>query len=143
MLLNQPVNEAYLAIFKSIFPCAVRGDFSASSQRIDRRYLQGICDYIYEMDEKESSYASCYSASVVAQVIAFSHGLASEMVLGVKKQDEKIVGHAWIEIIGQPTGHTISPGSVRIDDFQVLRRYNPEEIIRSWVEEKCASGQCS
>lgn len=140
MLLEHPVNEAYLLIFKSIFPCAVRGDFVSSTQRTDQHYLQGICDYIYEMDERESGNASCYSASVVAQIIAYSRGLETEMILGVKKEDERVVGHAWIEMTGQPAGHAISPGRVRVDDFRILKRYNPEEVIRSWVEEKCAFG---
>src|ERR1700675_504985 len=82
MLLNPSLDDPYLAIVKSIYPCAVRGEFITVSRRIDQRYLQGLCDYIYELDERETSYSSCYSASVVIQLIAFVHGVASEMFLG-------------------------------------------------------------
>ncbi|RQS63000.1 hypothetical protein DID96_30635 [Burkholderia sp. Bp8963] len=84
-LLGQPVSDAYLGIFKSIYPAAVRGEFADAPNHIDQTYLQEVCDSIYQADLLEVGTASCYSASIVVQSLAFLHGIPSDMVIGVKK----------------------------------------------------------
>jgi hypothetical protein len=86
-LLERPVDEAYLAICKSIFPGAVLREFTTPRNKNHQDYLTKICDYIYELDDNEYSYASCYSASIAVQLVALAGGIDSEVVIGVKKQD--------------------------------------------------------
>ncbi len=134
MLLCQPVDSAYLRIFKSIFPGAIRGEFARSSHRVDRSYLQGICDCIYLTDMHETDRASCYSACIVVQAFAFLHGIRSDMVLGVRKQDEKLIGHAWLELhTDSPSPDIVNPGEIGLHEYRVLTRMNPEAAITQWA----------
>jgi Transglutaminase-like superfamily len=138
LLVDRPVDEAYLAICKSIFPGTVLGEFTAPFGKGDHRYLTDICDYIYALDDNELSYASCYSASIAVQLIALAGGIDSEIVVGVKKQDRKMVGHAWVETVGFQPKRIISPGRIGISDFKVVKRLHPEKAIQSWMEKKRA-----
>lgn len=137
MLLRQPIDEAYAEIFKSTYPCGVFGKFSRT---IDREYLQKICDLIYSTDKREVNQASCYSASLVAQLVAFAHGIATEMAFGIRKQDEKVVGHAWLEIKKGAAILTINPGNENLNHYSVIKRLNPLYIVEKYVENLCATG---
>ncbi|RQZ41213.1 MULTISPECIES: lasso peptide biosynthesis B2 protein [unclassified Burkholderia] len=134
MLLGRPVSDAYLGIFKSIFPGAVRGRYAGAVGRIDQPYLQEVCDSIYQADLLEMGGASCYSASIVVQALAFLHGIPSDLVIGVKRQDEKVVGHAWIELCR--TGSVpeiVNPGRMDLNEYRALTRMNPETAVTGWV----------
>jgi len=134
MLLGQPKNDAYLSIFKSIFPGAVKGEFASKLSHVNRFYLQEVCDSIYQTDLLEIGSASCYSASIVVQSVAFLHGISSEMVIGIKKQDEKVVGHAWVELCSEESGsEIINPGRMDLNEYRVLNRINPETIVSEWA----------
>lgn len=133
-LASRPVDEAYLAVCKSVFPGVVLGQSGIAAAKVKPDYLPAICDFIYELDDKEVSYASCYSASIVIQLIALAHGIDSEIVIGIKRQDEKIVGHAWVETIGIRPKQIITPGRSPIDDFKVVKRLHPEKSIQSWIK---------
>ncbi|MCY1212154.1 Transglutaminase-like superfamily protein [compost metagenome] len=134
MLLSQPISDAYLGIFKSIFPGAVRGEFAGAVGHIDRSNLQEVCDFIYRPDLLEIGGASCYSASIVVQALAFLHGIPSDMVIGVKRQDEKIVGHAWVELCREGSRpEIVNPGGTDLNDYRALTRMNPETAVTGWV----------
>jgi Transglutaminase-like superfamily len=135
-LIERPVDEAYLAICKSVFPGAVLGKFTAPRDKSHLDYLTKICNYIYELDDNEYSYASCYSASIAIQLIALANGIDSEIVIGVKKQDRKLVGHAWVEIIGSHSKQIVTPGQTCIDGFKVVKRLHPEKAIQAWMEKR-------
>jgi hypothetical protein len=138
-LLARPVDEAYLAICKSVYPGAVFGNFSSLMRSRDHRYLNDICDYIYELDRNESSYASCYSASIAVQLVAITCGIDSEIAIGVKKQDKKIIGHAWVETRGFQPKKIITPGRTCIDGFKIVKHLHPETSIQAWMEKKRAA----
>jgi hypothetical protein len=135
-LIERPVDEAYLAICKSIFPGAALGKFSTPRNKNQRDYLTKICDYICELDDNEYSYASCYSTSIAVQMIALASGIDSEVVVGVKKQDRKLVGHAWVEIIESCSLQIVTPGRTCIDGFRVIKRLHPERAIQAWMEKR-------
>ena len=133
ILRSQPIGESYLNIFKTIFPVAILDPYD-SSLNIDQQYLQMVCDTIYEFDAFEVGGASCYSACIVAQALAFLHGISSEMVIGICKQDEKIVGHAWIELVGNQHKRTIiNPGRLNLREFREFSRLNPERVVAEWA----------
>jgi hypothetical protein len=88
MLLSQSINDAYLGIFKSIFPSAVRGDFANATDHVNQSYLQEVCDSIFQADLLEIGSASCYSASIDVQSLAFLHGIPSDMVIGIKREGQ-------------------------------------------------------
>ena len=134
--MERPVDEAYLFICKAIFPGAVLGQLAPSPGSVDHRYLKSVCDFIYELDEKEWSYASCYSACIAAHIIAMSCGIPSEIAIGVKRQDKKITGHAWLEIKDSDETHIVNPGRAHIGDFQVIKRLKPETTIESWMKNR-------
>lgn len=134
ILLGQSIDDAYLGIFKSIFPGAIRGEFASDAGCIGRSYLQEVCDTIYRADLLEIGGASCYSASIVVQVLAFLHGIPSEMVIGVKRQDGKIAGHAWVELCRDGSRREIiNPGRMDLNDYCALTRMNPETAVAGWV----------
>ena len=133
-LLGHSISDAYLYIFKSVFPAAIRGEFSDTSDHIDQTYLQEVCDSIYQSDLLEVGTASCYSASIVVQSLAFLHGIPSDMVIGVKKQDEKIVGHAWVELARKGSRlEIVNPGRIDLSEYRALTRMNPETAVAEWV----------
>lgn len=136
LLLERSIDDAYLAICKNVFPGTVLGKFPVSPEKIDHRYLMRVCDYIYELDDNEWSYASCYSASIVIQLMSLSFGFDSEIVIGVKKQDRKMIGHAWVEMSGSIQKQIITPGRIGIKDFKVVKRLHPETAIQSWMEKR-------
>jgi len=86
LLLNSTASEASLAIYKAVFPGAVGDRFLATRRHIDQSYLQMVADLLYEMDRQEIGYSSCYSVSLVLQIIAFVHGVDSQILLGVKNR---------------------------------------------------------
>ncbi|WP_181321788.1 lasso peptide biosynthesis protein [Trinickia symbiotica] len=136
LLLERAIDDAYLTICKNVFPGAVLGNFPASPKTIDHHYLTRICDFIYELDGKEWSYASCYSASIVVQLISLVFGVDSEIIIGVKKQDQKMIGHAWVELSGVNRKQIITPGRIGINEFKVIKRLRPENAIQSWMEKR-------
>ncbi|MEA3122153.1 MAG: hypothetical protein QOH33_1714, partial [Paraburkholderia sp.] len=136
LLIERPIDEAYLAICKSVFPGAALGRFAPPRDKNHRDYLTGICDYIYELDDNEYSYATCYSASIAVQLVALACGIETEVVIAVKKQDRKLVGHAWVEIIGSHSKQIVAPGQTCIDGFKVIKRLHPEKAIQAWMEKR-------
>jgi len=135
ILKEHSIEHGYLIICKSMFP-----SFTLNAPRlrdeIDIRYLQRICDDIYLLDKQELSYTSCYSACIVAQVVAMSYGLATEIVVGIKKQDKKIIGHAWLEhTLGRQT-QIANPGDVNSHDFTEIKRLTPEPAIQTWMKQR-------
>lgn len=148
LLVERPVEEAYLGICKSVLPGLVLGEFGepgshpAVREMASLRYLTRICDYIYALDDKEWSYASCYSASIAVQLIALARGVPARIAIGVKKQDAKMVGHAWVELGDAPTAAVINPGRVCVDDFKVVKRLDAETALQLWMRKTCDSGRC-
>lgn len=136
LILDRPIDDAYLAICKNVFPGTVFGSFANSAKGVNHSYLVSACDFIYELDHKEWSYASCYSASIVIHLMSFVSGIDSEIVIGVKKQDAKMVGHAWVELNESNRKKIVTPGRIAIENFKIIKRLHPEHAIQSWMEKR-------
>ncbi|HVW52266.1 MAG TPA: lasso peptide biosynthesis protein [Trinickia sp.] len=132
ILISNPIDPGYLMICKAVFPGYVLQPRQRwSSTAIVQ--LERICDDIYRLDGRELSYASCYSACITAQAIGLIKGIRSEIVLGVKKQDEKLVGHAWLECNAEREVKIITPGKIATTEFTEIKRLNPEKVVQNWI----------
>lgn len=135
ILKEHSIENGYLIICKAMFP-----SFTLSTHRfrdeIHISDLQRICDDIYLLDKQELSYASCYSACIVAQVVAMSYGTPTEIVVGIKKQDKKIIGHAWLEWTRGQQTQIANPGDVNPRDFTEIKRLAPEPAIQTWMKQR-------
>lgn len=140
ILINQSVSDPYLSIIKAVYPSSLFSE--VKTKPINNHYLQSICNYIYDINNEQVNYSSCYSASIVVQIIAMAHGVSSEIVIGIKKQDMKVLGHAWVEVNTRGGLFVANPGYINIKDFKPIRKLNPNNVLHNWMEGKCASGQC-
>ena len=135
VLTQNSMEHGYLIICKSIYPSLVYKT-NISKYALGQRELQEICDHIYSFDKEEVSYASCYSACISAQLIAMAHKVPSEIIIGMKKQDKKITGHAWLECEISRQREIINPGNIDITDFHETKRLNPEITIKNWMSQR-------
>jgi hypothetical protein len=135
VLTGNSIEHGYLIVCKALFPGYVlqrrRHTSSADIAKLER-----ICKDIYHLDDIEVSSASCYSACVTAQAFCLSIGVESEIVIGITKQDEKLVGHAWLECELRGRTKIITPGSIDTTIFTETKRLNPEETVTKWMTER-------
>jgi len=82
------------------------------------------------MDERGDLTASCLSVALTVQTILYSCGIDSFLVIGIKKVDEKIYSHAWVEL----TDGTIIDPQNESGHFKVLNKFLMKEQVRKWVE---------
>ncbi len=68
--------------------------------------------------------------------MSFVSGIDSEIVIGVKKQDAKMVGHAWVELNESNRKKIVTPGRIAIENFKIIKRLHPEHAIQSWMEKR-------
>ncbi|WP_206951346.1 lasso peptide biosynthesis protein [Trinickia acidisoli] len=135
ILTNHSIEDGYLIICKSLFPSFI---FRTTTyvQGTDSVDLQSICDAIYRLDESELSYASCYSACMVAQIVAMTYGIPAEIIVGIKKQDKKLLGHAWLEYAANGRTQIVNPRGADPRDFTEIKRLTPETTIQTWMKER-------
>jgi hypothetical protein len=130
LLMAYPVEEAHARIFRHLFPYTVWEKFERKAGESCERALQRVCDVVYELDEAEAGRASCYSASLVAQALAYLWRQPVELVIGLRRSDQKIFGHAWLEIAGgDGVVRVVSPGRVPVGAYRVSKRLAPEDLI--------------
>src|SRR5947209_8304588 len=67
-------------------------------EQLSAKDLQEIADWLYRLDEEERIVASCYSVSLTLDLMAYSQGENPVLVMGLKKVDEKLLGHAWLQL---------------------------------------------
>lgn len=132
ILISNPIDQGYLMICKAVFPGYALQPCQKCSPTAVIDFAR-VCDDIYRLDERELSYASCYSACITAQAIGLINGFRSELVLGVKKQDEKLIGHAWLECNAGGEVKLITPGKIDTTVFTAIKRLDPEKTIQNWM----------
>jgi hypothetical protein len=62
--------------------------------------------------------ATCLRRSLVLWYLLRREGIDSELRIGVRKEAEKIIGHAWVEI----------DGSVINDDVENIKQFTPMDL---------------
>lgn len=135
ILQQNSVEHGYLIICKSVFPSFVLRTDSIKGE-IEPTDLQKICDYLYLLDEQELSYTSCYSACIAAQIVAMTYGIPTEIIIGIRKQDKKIVGHAWLEYTLDRQTKIANPGDADPRDFTEVKRLCPETTVQTWMKQR-------
>lgn len=129
VLMRSSVEKAYEKIFRSLFPYSVLVKYGSHFNCGGISALQSACDFIYELDEGEVGSASCYSASITVQALAFLSGLPADMLIGLRMSDKKITGHAWVEVFDGSTTQIVNPGRVATEEYQVVKRLRPEVVV--------------
>ena len=129
--------DPYLALVRAVYPYAV---FGGARPPPDGEALQAACDTICRLDDGGTGLVSCYSASMVVQLLAMAHGLSSEMLIGVRKQDQRLSGHAWVEVRLRNGICCINPGRLELSRYRILRRRAPEAELLQWMKARCAAG---
>ncbi|RCK13041.1 lasso peptide biosynthesis B2 protein [Bacillus licheniformis] len=90
---------------KSGFPPSRNGDgrngFTATAAG-SQTWLKRISD----LDEDDHLVTSCVSIALTIQSILFSNGSDADLMIGVKKIDDKLFSHAWVQM---ENGKSIDP----------------------------------
>ena len=96
---------------------------------IDYRQLTTFSSELYEMDEKNLLVSSCVSIAMTNQFLLYSCGVQSDLVIGIKKMDEKLFSHAWIET---EDGQKIDPQN-HLGELTVMNRFILKNQVEKWV----------
>jgi hypothetical protein len=128
LLLHHGFDRAYAMIAVQMFPL-----FESASRRrvapLHRNQLDDLGRYLYDLDEQESLTTSCLSIAIVTQTLLFSCGHEAELIIGVRKQDAKLLGHAWVQLVD---GQVIDPNDLR-RGMVVLQRFSMRAQVEQWV----------
>lgn len=128
MLLNYDFEEAYEKIAIHLFPL-----YASAQQRgaglldIDELHQNG--EYLYSLDEDDHLVTSCVSIALTIQSILFSNGSDADLMIGVKKIDDKLFSHAWVQM---ENGKSIDPNH-KNKDLKVLQTYKMSAYAERWV----------
>ncbi|HEK9103804.1 lasso peptide biosynthesis B2 protein [Bacillus sp. Xin] len=128
MLLEYDFEEAYEKIAIHMYPLYT----SASARKIkdiETNELRNHGKILYDLDENDHLITSCVSIAVTIQSILFSNGLDANLLIGVKKIDNKLFSHAWVEL---ENGESIDPNN-KNKDLQVLQKYSMHTYAERWV----------
>jgi hypothetical protein len=128
LLLQHGFERAYAMIAVQMFPL-----FESASRRrvapIRRQQLSELGLYLYELDDQESLTTSCLSIAIMIQALLFSCGQEAELIIGVRKQDAKLLGHAWVQL---GDGQVIDPNDLR-RNMVVLQRFSMRTQVERWA----------
>ena len=106
-------------------------------ERLSAKDMRQVADWLYRLDAEERVVASCYSVSLTLQLMAYAQGDNPEMVIGLKKADEKLLGHAWLKL---RSGEVINPGNESLENMAVMRRLVMVDVVNQWAMAACRSG---
>lgn len=129
MCLSMNFKDVFSIICNHSF-CLVDNFSQINLPKIGQNFFQNLANLLYTLDQKESVVASCYSVSLTAFCIAASRGLNPYLVIGLDKLDEKLRGHAWIEL---PGGCLANPGLLDITKMSVLHKWNINDGLDKWL----------
>ncbi|MEK5333082.1 lasso peptide biosynthesis B2 protein [Lysinibacillus sp. FSL W8-0992] len=128
ILLEYDFEEAYEKIAVHMYPLyASATDRKVNEIDIDELYRLG--QLLYRLDEDDHLVTSCVSIAVTIQAILFSGGYESDLLIGVKKIDQKLFSHAWVQL---KNGKKIDPNN-KIEDLKVLQIYDMSKFTERWV----------
>ena len=66
--------------------------------------IQSLKDAVERAQRNHIYPMTCLRRSLTLQKMLTSHGIASELKIGVRKEDGELQAHAWIEYQGEPIG---------------------------------------
>lgn len=128
MLLNNEFEEAYKNIAIHLFPL-----YASAGQRhagnIDTYNLEQYGKHLYALDEDDHLITSCVSIALTIQSVLFSSGCNANLLIGVKKIDDKLFSHAWVQL---ENGVSIDPNN-KNKNLKVLQTYNMTNYAERWV----------
>ena len=127
MLLTGGLEQGYGLIFRSILPFVSN---CGQKPAMTVRDLQRLAARLYRGDKEMAFTSSCLSISVLIQMLSFWCGIPAELRIGLRKEDGKLLGHAWVvcEMDGRQV--TISTGATEPAAYRVTRTFEPTH--RSW-----------
>lgn len=128
MLLEYDFEEAYEKIAVHMFPLYASANCRKVSQ-IEINELHTLGQMLYTLDEDDHLVTSCVSIAVTIQSILFSAGNESDLLIGVKKIDQKLFSHAWVQL---RNGDKIDPNN-KNRDLKVLKKYDMNKYAEKWV----------
>lgn len=135
LVLQYGFERAYHLIAVQLFPL-----FESAHRRgaasVRPAQLVALGDYLYTLDDQESLTTSCLSIAIATQAVLFSVGQEADLLIGVKKQDRKLLGHAWVCL---PDGQVIDPG-IQGRGLTLLHRFTMRAEVEKWVGDICAFG---
>jgi hypothetical protein len=130
-------NECMHSKVKDIFTrlctksfCLSEGIKGLRSKSMDYRFFIRIAQKLYEMDKEERLVSSCYSIALTIFYIANILDLSPFFVVGIRKRDGKLQGHAWIEF---PNGQIINPGNEDIKGMSISHKWSLKEGLDPWL----------
>lgn len=135
MLLQHGFAKTYHTISVQMFPLYE----SARRRRapsIGVAQLNQLGQYLYQMDDQDSLTTSCLSIAIMTQAILFSSGEDSDLLIGIQKQDHKLLGHAWVRL---QNGQDIDPDNMRRGKT-ILHTLSMYAQVQQWVRSVCESG---
>ncbi|MGZ0051139.1 lasso peptide biosynthesis B2 protein [Brevibacillus gelatini] len=128
LLLKDEFIEAYRQLAVQMFPL-----YESAARRkvspIDRKQLQKLGEHLIQLDEDDQLVATCVSVAVTMQVLLFCTGVEADLLIGVKKLDEKLFAHAWVRM---PDGEMIDPQN-KYGDLQVTKILRLKEEAERWA----------
>ncbi len=128
LLMKDDFIEVYRQLSVQMFPLfesAVRRKASP----IDRKELHKLGEYLIRLDEDDHLVATCVSVAVTMQVLLFCTGVEADLLIGVKKIDEKLFAHAWVRL---PNGEMIDPQN-KYRDLKVTKVLRLKEEAERWA----------
>ncbi|MEC1259171.1 lasso peptide biosynthesis B2 protein [Bacillus swezeyi] len=128
MLLNHEFEEAYEKIAVHMFPLYASAK-QRNAARLNTHDLQEHGKQLYSLDEADHLVTSCVSIALTIQSILFSNGCNADLLIGVKKIDDKLFSHAWVQL---ENGDSIDPNN-KNKDLRVLQTYNMTDYAERWV----------
>ena len=96
--------------------------------------LKQICKFLYYADQKGWIVSSCYSISLTLFYFGTVFGHKMEIIMGVRKIDERLVGHAWVKCDNEKI---LNPGNFDIDSLSIIKTLSLKDGLESWLQ-KCA-----
>jgi hypothetical protein len=106
-------------------------------RKMSPRQLQDTADWLYRLDQEERIVASCYSVALTVDLLAFSQGESPALLLGLRKLDEHLLGHAWLQM---PSGRIINPGRQSLENMVIMKRLVMADMVNQWAREESRPG---
>jgi hypothetical protein len=128
ILLEYDFEEAYEKIAVHMFPLYASAT-GRKVNKIDIDELYRLGQLLYRLDEDDYLVTSCVSIAVTIQAILFSGGYESDLLIGVKKIDQKLFSHAWVQL---KNGKKIDPNN-KNEDLKILQIYEMSKYTERWA----------
>lgn len=99
-----------------------------------------MCSYLEHLEKNEKTTSSCSSITLTAEALAYAGNLESKLLIGLRKDDFKLLGHAWLEIIVDGKMHLINPNDQPVHEFTPIVTEGADGLLLKWTNEQCFPG---